>query len=133
MNIKRIAKYLVLSAGSIIFAGALLVGYTVAAPSVEEYASRKDFDSSAWKKAEGSNDDIRIKMIDNLLRKHKLIGMPRSQIDSFLGKPDKTSYFSDYEYVYWLGPERGFISIDSEWLGLKFKDDVVTKVTLLRD
>jgi hypothetical protein len=35
--------------------------------------------------------------------------------------------------VYWLGPERGFISIDSEWLGIKFKDNVVIEVEILRD
>jgi hypothetical protein len=33
-----------------------------------------------------------------------------------VGEPDKTNYFSDWDMVYWLGPERGFMGIDSEWL-----------------
>ena len=37
------------------------------------------------------------------------------------------------DYVYWLGPERGLFSIDSEWLVLKFKDNVVTRAAVLTD
>ena len=33
-----------------------------------------------------------------------------------LGEPPHTGYFKDWDLVYWLGRERGFISIDSEWL-----------------
>jgi len=59
--------------------------------------------------------------------------MSRTDIDQLLGRPPKTEYFSDYDYVYWLGPERGFIRIDSEWLCIKFKHDVVTDVQVRTD
>jgi hypothetical protein len=33
-----------------------------------------------------------------------------------LGEPKPQDFFVDYDLVYVLGPERGFISIDYEWL-----------------
>jgi hypothetical protein len=36
--------------------------------------------------------------------------------------------------VYWLGPERGFIRIDSEWLVLRLdQSDIVREVRIVRD
>lgn len=51
-----------------------------------------------------------------------------------LGKPPATDYFSDWDLVYWLGPERGFLSIDSEWLVVKLdQNEVVTDFKIVRD
>jgi len=36
-----------------------------------------------------------------------------------LGEPPPTEYFKGWDLVYRLGMERGFISIDSEWLVLR--------------
>lgn len=113
--------------------GAVALGFLFLSPAIEEYASQTRFESAAWKAAEGQQAGIRIHMIDDLLQNFQLVGMTRAEVDSLLGKPEKTPYFSDYEYVYWLGPERGFISIDSECLGLKFKDEIVSEAKLLRD
>jgi hypothetical protein len=38
---------------------------------------------------------------------------------ALLGEPPKTEYFKEFDLVYYLGPERGFMGIDSEWLVLK--------------
>jgi hypothetical protein len=63
--------------------------------------------------------------VDDLLTRHKLIGMTRSQVEELLGKPDP---IHDHpEYNYYLGRERGFISIDDECLGIKIEHDKVTK------
>ena len=40
-----------------------------------------------------------------------------------LGEPPETEYFRDWDLVYWLGPERGFMSIDSEWLVLRLHEN----------
>ncbi len=40
-----------------------------------------------------------------------------------LGEPPSTGYFSDWDLVYRLGMERGFISIDSEWLVTRLGPD----------
>ena len=49
-------------------------------------------------------------------------------------EPDKTEYFKEWDLVYWLGPERGFISIDSEWLVFRFDGQKkVTDYKIMRD
>jgi hypothetical protein len=59
-------------------------------------------------------------MADGLLRSEVLLGKSRSEIEAMFGPPTSTDKFRDSGLVYWLGPERGFISIDSEWLTLNF-------------
>ena len=90
--------------------------------------------SSQWKaeNLEGARG-IRVHMVDDLLHRHTLVGMPRAQVDDLLGVPPRTEYFHESEYVYWLGLERGLFAIDSEWLALKFKDDVVLEAAVVRD
>ncbi len=80
-----------------------------------------------------SKDYVRIKMVDDLLNRNNLIGMSKNEVNDLLGVPPKTEYFSNYDYVYWLGPERGFMSIDSEWLVIKFENDKVIEAKITRD
>jgi hypothetical protein len=103
-------------------------------PVLEDYGQRARFDSTAWKASEGSwQNPVHFRMVDDLLQRYKLQGMPRQEIEKLLGKPPETEYFRDYDYVYWLGPERGFISIDSEWLCIKFEKNIVTQADIRRD
>lgn len=94
---------------------------------------RVDFNSTKWKQAEQKDESIRIRMVDDLLSQHNLTGKSRSEIDSLLGTPEKTNYFQDYDYVYWLGPQRGLIPIDSEWLVIKFKNNIVVDARIVMD
>lgn len=55
-------------------------------------------------------------MVDDLIAHHHLEGRTRAEIVALLDEPRRTVYFDNYDLVYWLGPERGWISIDSEWL-----------------
>ena len=41
--------------------------------------------------------------------------------------------FREYDYVYWLGPERGAISIDSEWSVLKLDTGSVVQAEHVTD
>jgi len=42
--------------------------------------------------------------------------------------------FKEYALVYWLGAERGFIRIDSEWLVVNFdKNNRVSDALMVRD
>ncbi len=94
------------------------------------------FNSKVWKaslESETSAEPVRLDMVDDLLARHKLKGASRTEIEQLLGKPPKTNYFSDYEYVYWLGPERSLLGIDSEWLCLKFSNNQVSEVRILAD
>lgn len=85
---------------------------------VNEYNSK--FHTDRWLKDEGK----RVYMVDDLLAKRKLVGEPKKKIIQLLGKPSETGRFKEMnQAVYYLGDERGFISIDSEWLILQFDSD----------
>jgi outer membrane protein assembly factor BamE (lipoprotein component of BamABCDE complex) len=69
-------------------------------------------------------------MVDDLLNRYNLVGMSRAQIVDLLGSSNpKESKQSSSEYIYYLGRERGFISIDDEWLDIKFQGDLVVAAT----
>ncbi len=59
---------------------------------------------------------VRLCMVDNLLAQNLLLGKSRAEVVELLGQPEPQNGSSGYELVYLLGPERGFISIDYEWL-----------------
>jgi hypothetical protein len=97
-----------------------------------------NFDSQIWlagEKVDFSSDVPRLRMANGLIRDGKLIGMSRTEVDSLLGPQTSTGYFRpDYAYVYWLGAERGFFSIDSEWLVLAVgPDGKVSQALIVRD
>ena len=73
-------------------------------------------------------------MADRLVAWRTLLGKTRQQALDLLGKPSDEGYFRDWDLVYWLGPERGFISIDSEWLVVRLgKDDRVIDCRTVTD
>jgi hypothetical protein len=75
------------------------------------------FDRAVWNAEAKDIDDFRRhRMADWLLKQRRLVGMSRAEIVSMLGDPTETSHFREYELVYVLGNERGWMSIDSEWL-----------------
>ena len=60
--------------------------------------------------------------------------MPAGVVLHRVGEPPPTGYFAAWDMVYWLGPERGFIRIDSEWLVLRLaKDGRVLDNRIVRD
>ena len=85
----------------------------------EEWRQRIPFERAAWIAA-GTTDaePQRTRMVDDLLRRTDFTGMTREQVTGMLGEPTNTEYFSDWDMVYYLGPERGLFGIDSEWLVL---------------
>ncbi len=94
-----------------------------------EHQNRISFDSATWKSfPRGTNEwphtdllPVRIRMVDDLLKRHELRGQSRQQVERLLGPKTKTQYFSDWDLVYYLGPGRyGNAVGDSEWLVLRF-------------
>ena len=98
------------------------VWLTVTSAMYKDWKSRLPFDSLVWKESliKESDEPVRLRMIDDLLRKRTLVGISRSEVISLLGTPPLTEYFRYYDLVYWLGPERRLFGIDSEWLAVKF-------------
>ena len=95
------------------------------------YQSCHSFSTSKWE----MYPDERTKIVDDLLTRYDLIGMQESEILALLGNHDNDSgYFSsENRFVYRLGMERSFISIDSEWLIIDFDDGIVTGYFITTD
>jgi hypothetical protein len=77
---------------------------------------RDRFDAAAWREPALAYGESAVRgcMVDDLLARHNFRGQSRSQVTALLGEPRPTDYFTEYQLVYWLGPERGLISVDSE-------------------
>ena len=58
-------------------------------------------------------------MIEPLIMSGRLDGVTQPEVIALLGPSDDTNYFKEWDFVYWLGPERSFMSLDSEWLVIK--------------
>ncbi|MEP6265634.1 MAG: hypothetical protein ABJ057_12820 [Erythrobacter sp.] len=98
------------------------------------YLPRNSFDAGQWKQAEADNDNPRVAMVDSLIASGVLDRKTRSEVLDLLGPATDTNYFSDWDTVYWLGRERGFIRIDSEWLVLRFDEEgKISEYKLVRD
>ncbi|PEQ88554.1 hypothetical protein CN481_19385 [Bacillus sp. AFS006103] len=65
----------------------------------------------------------RVDMVDNLLSEIRLKGKTKAEIIDLLGEQEEEVYFKELNtLVYYLGNERGFFSIDSEWLVIWLDD-----------
>ena len=92
------------------------------------------FDATAWRDEAQVQQGVRLGMADRLIARRTLQNKTRAAVIKMLGEPPETGYFRDWDMVYWLGPERGFISIDSEWLVLRVDaDGRVVEYRIVRD
>ncbi|EJR53229.1 hypothetical protein IIM_02593 [Bacillus cereus VD107] len=86
--------------------------------SINKYTS--NFNQDRWLNYE----EKRVHMVDDLLQQYKLIGKSDDEITKLLGPPTETRSLEEgITTLYYLGNERGFISIDSECLVLQFDRD----------
>lgn len=116
---------------SLLILAILLLGALVA---LRLWPHGRSFDSVAWKDQQMVSQGIRLKMADDLISRKFLQGRTKTEAVKILGEPLRTSYFRDWDMVYWLGPERGFISIDSEWLVIRLDaHDRVIESRILKD
>jgi hypothetical protein len=96
----------------------------VALDAAREHRSRIAFDTTVWKASlTKRGDTTRIRMIEDLLRRHHLVGMTQDEVIGLLGKPPTPSSRPDYQLVYWLGPQRQFMGLDSELLAIRVGPD----------
>ena len=82
-----------------------------------------DFKRAAWLDPAHRQDNVRLRMADRLVATGALVGKTRAQVIEMLGESSSSGYFSDWDLVYWLGDERGWMSIDSEWLVVRLSPD----------
>jgi len=119
----------------------LLVGFILLGSPFENYMNQEDFDAALWRKSEELSEDFlwphKIKMVDSLMESKILDDLNREEVIKLLGPPISDQHprnKNQNEIYYLLGPERGFIRIDSEWLSISFdKKGKVQKYWLWRD
>ena len=113
----------------------LLISVTAIVAAVVAWALwpvGRAFDKAIWQ--DEKQESARLEMADRIVARRLLDGKSRVEVVSMLGEPPKTGYFSDWHFVYRLGMERGFISIDSEWLVVRFDaNDRVSEYRIVRD
>jgi hypothetical protein len=127
-----VCSVVVVGVGGLVFFGS--GAGAIFGDSILEWWHRERFAAVGWQSEGGRADAVRIRMVDDLLRRHRFGGMSREQVTAIVGEPDKTNYFSDWDMVYWLGPERGFMGIDSEWLVFRLDGEKrVSEYEIVRD
>ena len=96
---------------------------------LNEYKS--SFTAEKWL----NSDTEKVYMVDDLLNDYDIREMTKDEVISLLGTPTTTEYFKDdNNIVYYLGDERGLISIDSEWLVIDFDEsEKVSKYEIITD
>jgi hypothetical protein len=116
-----------------VFSCPLYVGVGMSYDYVRGYFKRTEFVSKIWVNEADVQRGVRLLMVDNLIRTKRFDQMRRDQVIALLGPPTKTGKFRDAELVYWLGPERGLFSIDSEWLLIYMANGKVSRVSTVTD
>ncbi len=92
---------------------------------------RRTFRTEKWI----ADPEHRTQIVDDLLAEHELVGMTEEVVIALLGEHnnDYGYFLAEDRFIYYLGPERGLFSIDSEWLILDFSDGIVSDCFLTRD
>lgn len=112
---------------ALIVIGALIA--LVLALGIHQYITHS-FTTEKWLAA----PENRGKLVNDLLKDHPLIGTDTDAVFALLGEEMPVPHESGKTfYYYYLGPERGLISIDSEWMALTVEDGLVTDIQFVTD
>jgi len=135
-SVRRVFVFVLVAGGVLVGAYAIFVfGFFFYLKSMggADSGEALSFDSAAWV-AQGASG-VRVRMVDDLLRRRRLIGLPRNELTALLGAPDETDKFSKADLVYWLGAERGaLLALDSEWMLVFLDGDArVERIYLVND
>lgn len=83
-----------------------------------------DFDRGRWIMSidEFETPTTRQRMCDDIIENHLKIGMTEAEILDLLGEPSE-GYSYHNMLSFYLGPERGWFGIDSEWIRVELDED----------
>ncbi|MBC7166358.1 hypothetical protein [Phenylobacterium sp.] len=96
-------------------ARAVGLGAVVISVLVLAACDRGAFEAAAWQDAVLSTRD-RARMAPDLIASGRLDGLDRAGVIQLLGEPTATDKFAGSDMIYVLGPERGLLAIDHQWL-----------------
>jgi hypothetical protein len=117
--------------------------YIFGSTAIKERLSRIAFSSETWKQAKPSAmNDVRLSMVDDLMKSRTLNGKNRGEVVELLGEPDGDPAvrprFPSWQMHYYLGPSRGtvlFKGFDFDYLVLRLDSSgkvVATDIVTLR-
>lgn len=145
MASSRHLSNLVLAVVSIVAASAIVIGITYlwmprsATPSAPgSEAANRVAHIDGFRRATSQGDDAalvarRTQLIPTVTTKLMRERPSRAQVLTYLGPPDRVNVTTG-EIMYYLGPEDGYISIDSKWLTIRFDErQCVTDVRIRPD
>jgi hypothetical protein len=120
---------------------AVIIGWLFLGTACANLVHRQKFDPELWRKQDTIEHDAfwppRLCMVDDLISSRALDDLTEHEVVQLLGPPhDKSFPFGSTrcDIHYYLGPERGFYRIDSEWLFITFgHDGKVNRYWLYRD
>ncbi len=103
--------------------------------SIENWLHHQKFNESVWKNQRIASSDLmwppRLCMVDDLLASGRLTGMTKNQVVELIGPAERTEIFRLW---YVLGPECGFMRIDSETLVVEFNvSEIVSRSYIYTD
>jgi hypothetical protein len=113
--------------------------YFLFGDTISDFWHREKFDAKLWRASADINGEWppRLCMVDNLMKKKILDGLTKEKVIELLGEPASKGFpfgAIDCDIHYYLGPERGFMRIDSEWLFITLdKDGKVNRYWIYRD
>ena len=79
--------------------------------------SHRAFDRAVWLSADVTQR-VRVRMVDDLTRRHHLVGKTEAEVVALLGPP--TDELTDWDRAWYLGPDRGYDS--PEWFAVRMDD-----------
>jgi hypothetical protein len=92
-----------------------------------------EFNAEVWRTVGTLSDPMRIRMVDDLIDSGLLLGKTDAEIGQLLGSVSGRQLGHSCDRLYWLDPERGMFSIDSEWLCLNFDHGRLVDQRIIRD
>lgn len=102
--------------------------YFLFGDTISDFWHREKFDAELWRTSANINGEWppRLCMVDSLMKQKILDGLTKEKVIELLGEPASKGFplgAIDCDIHYYLGPERGFMRIDSEWLFITFDTD----------
>ncbi len=125
---KRV-NYIAFGVAIVVILGIIIAG-AIASNAITVYNRNHTFSTSKWL----DDPEKRTAIVDDLLKKHELVGMTEEEVIALLGENNNNygAFNADDRYVYYMGPDRAF-GIDCEWLILDFTDGIVSKTFIETD
>lgn len=115
-------KWLLYTAIALVLVYVVFVLGVVSMPEIDQYLSRREFNSQQWKSWKESETELRLRwdMMDDLAKRYALVGMHRRDIIELLGAPGNDDGKS---ISYYLGPT--YHGINTGSLTLRFNEQGV--------